>query len=720
MVKAGRKKPRKSILEYLKQPETRREEAPAKKTVVEKTIVEKPAKRIEETISIWDLKGRIAVIAEKPKAARKIVAALSRNYKKYSMNGVPYYSIGGGSGERIIYVVSAAGHLYGLYTDQRGYPVFTYTWKPLYEIEKGAEYTGKFIKVIDKICREADYYVNACDYDIEGSVIGYMVINFHGDPNRSYRVKYSSLTRDELREAFKKLTRLDWEMIEAGLCRHELDYIWGINISRALMDSVRKISGKRVILSAGRVQTPTLKYVVERDIERNLFISLPQYTLSIYVEKDGEKIHLEYRGGVLESRMEALKLAEEIRKTGYLVVDRFDEKKINLYPPPPFNLGDLQEEASRIYGFSPYKTQSIAEKLYLDALISYPRTNSQKLPKTLNYRSILERISYIDGYGQLVQQLLAETKGVLRPVEGKKEDPAHPAIYPTGVKPGDLKRDEWRIYDLVVRRFLAVFAKPALIARRLVVLYSPTARNILFQASGQKILYHGWLRYYVFNMPEEKPLPVFHPGERVRIVKVSVRRTYTRPPEKLSRIKILRWMENVEIGTEATRARIIETLFNRGYLVSKGGATTSSDLGMGVIEVLMEYFPEITSVELTRYFESRMEMIREGRISRREVVNEAKTTLLKLLREFDKNKYRIGKFLSIRLGYLKPENKCRLCSREVYREGLCRHHYEALEKVKKTYEEWRRREGVSWEQYIKSIKKLKSTGRWIREVVEIL
>ncbi len=703
-----------SILEFLSM---------AKKTSIEKETVEKPIarerreKKEEILIKLWELTGRVAIIAEKPKAARKIVSALSRDYIRKTLYGIPYYMINRGR-QQVIYIVSAAGHLYGLHTDQRGYPVFNYTWKPLYEIEKNAQHTEKFIKLIDKICKESDYYINACDYDIEGSVIGYMIILFHGDPKRSYRVKYSSLTPEELREAFNRITSLDWEMIEAGLCRHELDYIWGINTSRALMDAVRIASGKRVILSAGRVQTPTLRYVVERDIERNLFIPIPQYTLTIYIEKNGQQIRLEYHGENIESKREARLIAEKIKETGYLVVKRFEERKINLYPPPPFNLGDLQEEAARIYGFSPYKTQSIAEKLYLDALISYPRTNSQKLPKTLNYRKILDKLSYINNYGVLVRQLLIETKGILKPVEGKKEDPAHPAIYPTGVKPGDLRQDEWKIYDLIVRRFLAVFSKPAVLARRSVILYSPGINNIWFQATGQKIMYHGWLRYYPFTMPEEKPLPIFHTGEKVRVVKVSIRKTYTRPPEKLSRIKILRWMENTGIGTEATRARIIEILFKRGYLESKGGGTVSSDLGMGVIEVLMEYFPEITSVELTRYFEQQMEYIREGRISRREVVNEAKATLLKLLREFDRNKYRIGLTLSYRLGFLSPKNKCRICNREAYREGLCRYHYEALEKIKKTYEEWERREEISWDEYIKAIKKLKSTGKWVKEVLQ--
>lgn len=709
-------KAKKSIIDYILSYSEKQKKKPVK--TEEKTSSRKAVEKteIQITHNIWDLIGKIVVIAEKPKAANKIALALSKNPIRKSMYGIPYYLIK--NRHSSIIVASAAGHLYGLHTDQYGYPVFKYEWKPLYQIDPKAKHTEKFIMVLSKLCSNADYYVNACDYDIEGSVIGYLIIYFHGDLEKSLRAKFSSLTIEELRESFRKLTSLDWEMIEAGLCRHELDWIWGINISRALMSSVKIASGKRVILSAGRVQTPTLRYVVEKDIERRLFIPLPQYSLSINIFKNNYEIHVEYKGKSVETKKNAKEIIDEIKRTGYLIVKRYEEKIYTLNPPPAFNLGDLQEEAARIYGFSPYKTQSIAEKLYLDALISYPRTNSQKLPPTLNYKAIMNKLSRINNYKELVSNLLVETKGVLKPVQGSKDDPAHPAIYPTGVKPKDLGKDEWKIYDLIVRRFLAAFASKARISHRIVYLVYPKDPSMVFQASGQKILDLGWLRYYPFSKPEERFLPQFQYGERVKIAKASIRKTYTKPPEKINKIKILRWMENVGIGTEATRARIIEILFSRDYLRSVGGRVEATDLGLGIIEVLMEYFPEITSVSLTRHFEEEMEKIRLGVKRREEVVKDAKNTLIKLIVSFDKKKYQIGKTLSYRLGYLTPINKCILCNREAYKNNLCKYHYRALNTVIKTYDEWKRREGVDWNKYLSSIKKLKSTGKWIVEVIQ--
>lgn len=711
-----RKQP--SILDYLKKPEKKTstviEKTGVHAKLAEKETIKTPDKLL--TVNIWSLTGKIIIIAEKPKAAKQIAYALTTHPLRRISNGIPYYIIPRGSSPIII--ASAAGHLYGLHTEERGYPVFTYDWRPLYMIDKNARHTKKFLELLQRLCASASHYINACDYDIEGSVIGYLIIKYHGDTNKALRAKFSSLTREELREAFKKLHPLDTEMIEAGLARHELDWIWGINISRVLMSAIKEASGRRVILSAGRVQTPTLKYVVDRDIERNLFIPLPLYNLNVYIRKNGEDIHLDYKGEPLTSRLQAEEILSRIKQDKYLVVENYEDKTIYLHPPPAFNLGDLQEEAARIYGFSPYKTQSIAEKLYLDALISYPRTNSQKLPPTLNYRGILEKIAEQYGYSSYVKRLLAETKGYLKPVQGKKDDPAHPAIYPTGVKPGDLKPDEWKIYDLIVRRFMAAFAPKAVIRRSTVVLRPKSTPRIKFHATGQKIVEYGWLYYYPFSKPDEKYLPKFSIGEEVRISRAGLRRTYTRPPEPLTRIKILRWMEYSGIGTEATRARIIETLYKRKYLETRGGKTHATNLGLGVIDVLSEYFPEITSVELTRYFEEKMEEIRLGRIDRRRVVEEAKSTLIKLIAEFNHRKKDIGALLSYRLGFETPPEKCLLCNIEAYREGLCKYHHRALEVVKQTYEEWRKRENISWSEYVKAIKRLKSTGKWIIDVVK--
>lgn len=662
--------------------------------------------------------GYRVIVAEKPKAAYRIARALSGGAaRRCEIYKVPYwvFRVDGN-----LYVVApAAGHLFGLRTDERGFPVFNYRWVPIFEAERGAEYTRRFYYALKKLLRGAREYINACDYDIEGSLIGYMIIREFGDPSRARRMKFSSLTEEELRQAFRNLRRLDTEMVEAGMCRHELDWLWGINVSRALMGAVRKVVGRRIILSAGRVQSPTLIEAVSRDTARRLFVPLPLHGIRVYVEIGGEEYLLDALGGPYETEAEARRLASEIRRAGYAEVVKVDKRVVSEQPPPPFNLGDLQSEASRIYGFSPMRTQQLAEQLYLNALISYPRTNSQKLPPTLNYKRIMEALIQIEGYGALVRNLLLETGGALKPRQGRKDDPAHPAIYPTGKRPYKLGADEQKIYDLVVRRFLAAFAPPHKYERSEAIL---TAGGARFKLTGLHVLERGWTRYYPFIPRKETVLPPLKPGDKLRITRVSVSKSYTKPPQPYTKASLVKWMEAVNIGTEATRARISEVLFRREYLRVTGGKIEATDLGLSVAEILKKYFPDLTSVELTRRFEEYMDSIRRGKMRREEVVSKAHQLLENLLSNYVEKLHEAGTDISKSLGLLKPGKKCPLCGRESVEErhGFCKYHYEAYKALLEAEKEWARRSRVSGPDYYKRVASMKNTGRWAREVASYL
>lgn len=674
----------------------------------------------KQLTSIWDLRGTTLVITEKPKVAKRVAEALSYNGElaPRRMAEVPYYELRHSLGKVII--ASAAGHLFSLYTESRGYPVFDYKWVPSYLVNSGAKHTSKYLRALKELSAGASYYVNACDYDIEGSVIGYMIIKSFGREDRAFRAKFSSLTTEELRKAFQSLSGLDYEMIEAGLCRHELDWIWGINVSRALMRAVRAGSGRSYVLSAGRVQTPTLKHVVEYLVERNSFVPLPLFNVKVEAIYGSRIIELEYEGNPLESYRAAREIADRVKERGYLIVEEFESDVKELRPPPPFNLGDLQEEAARVYGFSPSRTQSLAEDLYYNALISYPRTNSQKLPPTLNYAEIIKKLGSISAdYQKLVTDLLAETGGRLRPAQGAKEDPAHPAIYPTGVKPEQLSNEQWKVYNLIVRRFLAAFSSPAQISYARLTTISPGS-GARFVTTGQELLKPGWIKYYNFIKVSERPLPQLSRGAKLIIKSVSVNVAYTRPPKRLSKVDILRWMEGVEIGTESTRAMIIEKLFERKYLESTKKGVEVTDLGYGVVEVLEGFFPDLVSVELTRKFEKMMEGIRKGIIRREVVVKDASEALKGLLAEFDSRINEIGSRLSARLGLVSSSGRCSIpgCNREAAEGGLCKYHREALLRVEEGYGEWNRRKPVSRSEYLSAIMKMESTGKWAKDVIK--
>jgi len=663
--------------------------------------------------------GYTVIIAEKPKAAEKIARALGRPIK-CRMYNIPYWILYR-NGERIV-VASTAGHLFGIHTSKRGFPVYDYVWRPTWEYDRSAGYLKKFYYVLSRLLPNASKYINACDYDIEGSVIGYMIIEFLGNVKRAYRMVFSSLSPSELRQSFSNLRRLDIEMVEAGKTRHEMDWLWGINVSRALMDAVRKITGKRTILSAGRVQSPTLVEAVRRWREVKLAVPIPSFNITVTLRKGAMEFNAYPDGWSPNTRKEAIQITKHLRETPWLKVENITWKSNTIRPPPAFNLGDLQSEAARLYRFSPMKTQKLAEDLYLEALISYPRTNSQKLPPTMNYASIIKSLASIPTYSELVQQLEIETRGVFRPVQGRKDDPAHPAIHPTGVKPRNLDPDHAKIYDLIVRRFLAAFSRSAQIERVNVKLTDRHGR--MYAAKGIRVVDDGWWKYYPYLRPKEVYIPKLTQYEKVKIVKVGYTTKWVSKKPQLSKTSLLKWMESQQIGTEATRARIIEILYKRGYLESRGGKTVVTDLGMYVSEIIEELFPDLAKVELTRRFEEYIDAIRTGKTTRKKVIDETIRELDALIRKYKERLDHVGNKLAIALGALEPQVKCAICGREAVAHipfTMCKYHREAYERLTKTIPIIVERMNVSEGEALRLIASRRGeAGLWVIEVAKHL
>jgi DNA topoisomerase-1 len=273
--------------------------------------------------------------------------------------------------------------------------------------------------------------------------------------------------------------------------------------------------------------------------------------------------------------------------------------------------------------------------LYERAYISYPRTSSQKLPPSLGLKGIIEELSKIAGYEAHARSLLKESR--LKPIEGKKEDEAHPAIYPTGVKPMNLTKEEEMLYDLIVRRFLSCFAEPALTKKAKV-----TARfgNDLYNASGSLILKKGWLNFYPFVNMAEQQLPDFKKGEKVKATKIDLKDMQTQPPRRYAKAGLIAELEKRELGTKATRAAIIDTLLKRGYII--GPSLTVTKFGLSVFEALEKNCNMIVDESTTRKLEEDMESISKGRKTEQEVIQEGKDMLLEALKAFDTNKEKIS------------------------------------------------------------------------------
>ncbi|AFZ70936.1 DNA topoisomerase I, archaeal [Caldisphaera lagunensis DSM 15908] len=668
----------------------------------------------------YSYKDFIALIAEKPKAAEKIALALGSYGKleKCRYYKVPYYVIR--SDGRTILILPSAGHLFGPSTTGRGVPIVKIVWKPLWEFDKAAYYTKTYYMMMSSILPNAGSYINACDFDIEGSVIGYKIIESFGDVKKAKRMKYSTLTKNDIIDAFNKLSPLDLENVNAGYARHELDWLWGINVSRLLMKSFKNETNKSISLSAGRVQSPTLAEAIRRWIEINLYLPKPFLSILILGEYDGKRFLITPKNWSPKTISEAKEIKKFLEKNPVLNVDDYQESKEKVPPPPAFNLGDLQKESSRIYGFSPFKTQSIAEELYLETLISYPRTNSQKLPKTINYKQIINDLSK-QSYKNLIDTLLKETQGKLNPVQGREDDPAHPAIYPTGEVPKKIYGDYLKIYDLIVRRFLSAFSKEAILGKSYVTLSDNENRK--YKAEGLVVMEEGWLKYYTFSYPKINEIPVLRKNDKVKIIKVDLKTIWPKINVSLSRTSLLRWMERVNIGTEATRARIIELLYKRKYLINKGRNTEITNLGYAVYKAIELVSKELISPELTRNFEEKLDLISKGKYTKDEIVNEAKEFLTKIIKE-KLNDKSIGKSLAIALGIEKPEEMCYICKREakhkVLNYSLCDFHFMALSKIKENIADLVNILEDNDVNILKELSENKSIGLWIRETSKFL
>ena len=672
-------------------------------TVSEKRI---RGDRISLIDSVCSKKHCVAIIAEKPKSAYKIYQALGPG-TKLSIENIPVYMID--RIDKVLVIIPAAGHLFTLSTDTRGYPVYDYKWVPRHLVEKKYGHLVRFYRVFSRIMGRMREYINACDYDIEGSVIGYMIIKHWGDVKRAKRMKFSTLTKEDILKSFNSLNPLDIEMIEAGLARHELDWIWGINISRAITDLYNRRINQRKILSAGRVQTPTLFEALKRYVSREVFVPEPLYRIRIKSVYRGSVIDFEDEGEPLRTKTEAIKLKEEILSRGFIEVTEAYSREIRYSSPHPFNLGDLQEEAYAIYGIAPYETLKILEDLYLEGLISYPRTNSQKLPETLDNRGIIQNLSRIPEYRVFTQKLLQ--KKILKPNNGEKEDLAHPAIYPTGEVPSHRLGAKHKIlYDLVVRRYLATFYNDLVVKD---IQIKGCVKERCFRASGRKILEKGWYEVYHFYNIRENIIPEISKGVSIPIREIKIVKTYTKPPNLYNKATLLRWMESENIGTEATRAEIIETLFKRGYL--NGRRIKVTNLGFEVVSILEKYFPELLSPDLTRKFEIHLTDIMMGKRRREEVVKEAIKTVNFLIEKFKKELiHNVNRGLST--------EKCVICSLERSPEskyGFCRLHEEALQNLYKAYKSWEN-DGYDWDTFLDKVYKNKLSGKFIKDVINYL
>ncbi len=579
------------------------------------------------------------IITEKPSTAQKIAQALSsKPAKRVYARKVQYYELTR-SNKKII-VVPAVGHLYALTEKSKNgwsYPVFDLEWRPIYEVNKTAKFSKPYLDAITSLAKTAGEFIIATDYDIEGETIGYNILRFACSKKDGSRMKFSTTTGEELLKSFThKSPTINHPQANAGLARHELDYYWGINLSRALTLAIKNSAHIFKIMSIGRIQGPALKILALKEKEISSFKPVPYWQIEL-ITKEFNAWH---KKGKFFNKAEAETILKKIEGKNALV-SKLDCLHYLQPAPNPFDLTALQIEAYKQFKIQPRDTLAIAQNLYTNSYISYPRTSSNILPPSIGYRKIIANLSTHPSYKNLCSILLSLKQ--LKPNNGKKTDPAHPAIHFTGEIPDKLREWEQKIYDLIVLRTLSSFAQPA---KRETIKVTLSLADEEFIAEGSRTIEPGWHIFYkkYLSLPDT-PLPKLKQGQEIEVMLINLHSKQTEPPKRYTPASIIKVLEAKGLGTKATRSEIIENLFRRDYAKLNTSISTTL-LGMKTFETILKYCPEISDENLTRHFEEEMEAIQTKNKPTQEVLDKAKQTLIKILNKFRSNEKPIGKALA--------------------------------------------------------------------------
>ena len=491
-------------------------------------------------------------------------------------------------------------------------------WAP---IEKTPAEKG-IIRSLKNLAKKADSVVIGTDFDREGELIGSDALRQIREVAPDVpvsRARYSAFTKAEIDHAFNNLVELDQDLADAGESRQYIDLIWGAVLTRYL--TTARFSGFGNTRSAGRVQTPTLALVVERERERMAFKPEDYWVISgeaSHGEEEPFKVsHTTARFWDKDAADAAYANVAGAKEARVTAVER---KSRTQRPPAPFNTTSLQAAAAA-EGISPARTMRLAESLYMDGLISYPRVDNTVYPSSLDLKDCVRTISKVPQYAPTCKALLSQPK--LTATRGKQETTDHPPIYPTGAAdPEKLQPAAWKLYNLIARRFLATLMGPATIEGTKVTF---DVNGEPFQASGNVLANPGFRSIYPYGLKKDDQLPELHEGDICDVQKMDLLAKQTEPPARYSQGKLIQEMEKRGLGTKSTRASIIDTLYQRKYL--KNDPCEPSQLGMAIIDALNTYAPRITTPEMTSELEDDMTKVAEGTDTQTQVVTHSRALL---------------------------------------------------------------------------------------------
>jgi len=575
---------------------------------------------------------RKLVITEKANAARRISTILSDGKaKSKTSGGANVISFATGNDEYD--VVSLRGHILELdypeeFNDWSGSSPVDLVYAPQVKTVRAKS----TLDAIRDLSKSSDEVIIATDYDREGELIGLETVRAAGaDMNKVRRAKFSALTKGEVEAAFSNLADPDIRLSDAAEARQIIDLTWGAVLTRSVSLSSGQV-GKN-FLSVGRVQSPTLKLLVDRHEEIENFKPVPFWKINgkfgllafkgehngnPFWEKDGADA--------------VLKKCKEVKKG---VISSYDVSIKEEYKPPPFDTTGMQVEANRI-GIPPAIAMSIAEDLYTSGYISYPRTENTEYPKSLSLKGVLEKLRD-SSFKEEAEEILSQEK--ILPSRGKRRTTDHPPIYPTsGATPEKLKGDKWKLYELIVRRFLATLGPNA---EAEVTKCIVNVNDELFTSTGYILVKAGWKKYYAkYLTSSESHMPKLNVGDEVEIRSMTQEASQTRPPNRYNQGSLIQEMDRLNLGTKSTRHDIIGKLFSRNYI--QGNQLIPTSVGIAMTKSLERHGGGITEHEMTARLEDDMMKICSGERTLGAVVGESQEMLHGVAEKIERDKTEIG------------------------------------------------------------------------------
>lgn len=571
------------------------------------------------------------VVAEKPSVARSIARLL----KSKGINA---------------YVTSVRGHV--LNADfPEGYEWNSIDPSKLFSVREFRSIVSdeRSYKELEKAFKKDGVLVVATDNDSEGELIGYEILSIYratkGNQASYKRMRFNSTNPGELWRAWNNLEdSLNMNWVMKAMLRQHFDLVTGAAFTRLLTKETRKRRNVRLI-SWGSCQSPTLGFIVKREKEIISFTPEPFWYIRIkFRTKDGKEFEAKSENMKDAERAKAVWKSVEGQKTGHVI--SYDEERKTIRRPLPLDTDTLLKDLTKITGVSAATLLSVAEELYAEGYCSYPRTETNRFRYDFNFKEPIEALAQSD-----LSELLGDLEKIrIEPLNGRKDDSAHPPIYPIKPYPkdGSLKRTVW---EYIARRFAAnTLFNDAELAESSAEI---GVGGAVVKASGAVIRRKGFFEIFEYFMPKDAPMPRLSPGDILEVVKSELKEDKTRPPPRLTESALLELMEKNGIGTDATRAEYPKIVMERGYAVRRGRSFYPTELGMKLVEALSSVDERLVTPDTRKFVEEFMEMVNKGTKTYDECLEQA----LKVYEELYKVcEAKIKDISEVLAGALKPKN----------------------------------------------------------------